>query len=73
MDFFIPSTKKSKGKGSEEGNLSWWQLSLIGIGCTIGTGFFLGSAIGIKSAGFIHRLFFYFSSHWDLHCLQSIS
>jgi L-asparagine transporter-like permease len=51
MDFFIPSTKKSKGKGSEEGNLSWWQLSLIGVGCTIGTGFFLGSAIGIKITG----------------------
>jgi L-asparagine transporter-like permease len=50
MDFFIPSTK-GKGKSSEEGNLSWWQLSLIGIGCTIGTGFFLGSAIGIKITG----------------------
>lgn len=50
MDFFIPSTK-SKGKSSEEGNLSWWQLSLIGVGCTIGTGFFLGSAIGIKITG----------------------
>ena len=49
MDFFIPGTKKSKG--SEDGNLSWWQLSLIGVGCTIGTGFFLGSAIGIKITG----------------------
>ena len=49
MDFFIPGTKK--GKGSEDGNLSWWQLSLIGVGCTIGTGFFLGSAIGIKITG----------------------
>ena len=48
MDFFIPS--KSKGN-SEEGDLKWWQLSLIGIGCTIGTGFFLGSAIGIKITG----------------------
>ena len=48
MDFFIPS--KSKGS-SEKGDLKWWQLSLIGIGCTIGTGFFLGSAIGIKMTG----------------------
>ena len=31
-------------------NLKWWQLSLIGIGCTIGTGF-LGSSIGIKIGG----------------------
>ncbi|MBP2240375.1 L-asparagine transporter-like permease [Cytobacillus eiseniae] len=48
MDFFIPS---GKSKDSESGNLSWWQLSLIGVGCTIGTGFFLGSAIGIKNTG----------------------
>ena len=31
-------------------DLKWWQLSLIGIGCTIGTGF-LGSSIGIKIGG----------------------
>jgi L-asparagine transporter-like permease len=48
MDFFMPL---SKGKDSENGNLTWWQLSLIGVGCTIGTGFFLGSAIGIKITG----------------------
>lgn len=50
MDFFVPSNS-NKSKGSEDGNLSWWQLSLIGIGCTIGTGFFIGSAIGIKITG----------------------
>lgn len=48
MDFFMPI---NKGKNSENGNLKWWQLSLIGVGCTIGTGFFLGSAIGIKITG----------------------
>ncbi|RHW42161.1 amino acid permease [Neobacillus notoginsengisoli] len=52
MDFFIPSEKSAKmSSGSDKGNLKWWQLSLIGIGCTIGTGFFLGSAIGIKTTG----------------------
>ena len=49
MDFFMPSGGQSKG--GEAGDLKWWQLSLIGIGCTIGTGFFLGSAIGIKITG----------------------
>lgn len=48
MDFFIPL---NKGKGGEDGNLKWWQLSLIGVGCTIGTGFFLGTSIGIKITG----------------------
>ncbi|MCM3160005.1 amino acid permease [Metabacillus litoralis] len=36
---------------TSQGNLKWWQLSLIGIGCTIGTGYFLGSGIGVKIAG----------------------
>lgn len=49
MDFFLPSGNSSKK--SESGDLKWWQLSLIGVGCTIGTGFFLGSAIGIKITG----------------------
>lgn len=34
-----------------ENNLKWWQLSLFGVGCTIGTGFFLGSGIAIKTTG----------------------
>ncbi|WP_436376431.1 amino acid permease [Cytobacillus sp. BC1816] len=49
MDFFLPSGNSSKK--SDSGDLKWWQLSLIGVGCTIGTGFFLGSAIGIKITG----------------------
>ena len=51
MDYFLPSSKSGSGSSSNEGELKWWQLSLIGVGCTIGTGFFLGSAIGIKITG----------------------
>ncbi|HEK9099544.1 amino acid permease [Bacillus pfraonensis] len=40
-----------KKQTKEKKDLKWWQLSLIGIGCTIGTGFFLGSSIGIKIGG----------------------
>jgi L-asparagine transporter-like permease len=36
---------------SEKSDMKWWQLSLFGIGCTIGTGFFLGSSIAIKMTG----------------------
>ncbi|MGV3487227.1 MAG: amino acid permease [Tuberibacillus sp.] len=34
-----------------EGHLKWWQLSLLGIGCTIGTGYFLGSGLAIMMSG----------------------
>ncbi|WP_409305696.1 amino acid permease [Peribacillus sp. SCS-155] len=45
------SSEKAQACGSDEGNLKWWQLSLLGVGCIIGTGFFLGSGIGIKKGG----------------------
>ncbi|MBT2669217.1 hypothetical protein J7E95_00245 [Streptomyces sp. ISL-14] len=67
MDIFFPS---GQSKGSEDENLKWWQLSLIGVGCTIGTGFFLGSAIVIKITG---PSILYFSSYWNLYCIQLIS
>lgn len=41
---------QTKGDATK-GDLKWWQLSLIGIGCTIGTGYFLGSGIGVKITG----------------------
>lgn len=31
--------------------LKWWQLSLLGVACTIGTGFFLGSHLAIEIGG----------------------
>ncbi len=45
------SQKAGNKKSNIKGNLEWWQLSLIGIGCTIGTGYFLGSSIGISVTG----------------------
>ncbi|MCR8847733.1 amino acid permease [Rossellomorea sp. SC111] len=38
-------------KCTKQTNLTWWQLSFIGVGCIIGTGYFLGSAIPIQRAG----------------------
>jgi L-asparagine transporter-like permease len=45
-----PGTQ-GKGKDAKKGNMKWWQLSLMGVGCTIGTGYFLGSSIGIERTG----------------------
>jgi L-asparagine transporter-like permease len=41
-----------KESDPQDGNkLKWWQLSLLGVACTIGTGFFLGSHIAIEIGG----------------------
>lgn len=34
-----------------EKKLEWWQLSLLGVACTIGTGYFLGTGIALKIGG----------------------
>lgn len=45
-------TNNNDGSGSKkEKKLAWWHLSLVGVGCIIGTGYFLGSGIGIKMTG----------------------
>ncbi|MFD1775251.1 amino acid permease [Paenibacillus rhizophilus] len=41
--------KQSSSKGS--GKLKWWQLSLLGVAGTIGTGYFLGSGLAIMIGG----------------------
>ncbi|MDN3019234.1 amino acid permease [Paenibacillus sp. BSR1-1] len=42
---------KSKSGAEEKNGMKWWHLSLFGVGCTIGTGFFLGSSLAIKMTG----------------------
>ncbi|WP_071394589.1 amino acid permease [Bacillus tuaregi] len=37
--------------GPDEKMMAWWQLSLVGVGCIIGTGFFLASGIAIRLTG----------------------
>ncbi|MGG4219210.1 amino acid permease [Paenibacillus jamilae] len=42
--------KSSAGKAKDE-KLKWWQLSLLGVAGTIGTGYFLGSSLAISIGG----------------------
>jgi amino acid transporter, AAT family len=53
-DTDAPAVKPAAAVERESGlhrKLSEWQVAMIGLGCTIGTGLFLGSAIAAKLAG----------------------
>ncbi|RUT28990.1 amino acid permease [Paenibacillus zeisoli] len=41
----------AKQSSNEEATLKWWQLSLLGVACTIGTGYFLGSSLALHMGG----------------------
>ncbi|MFT6986067.1 MAG: L-asparagine transporter-like permease [Psychromonas sp.] len=43
--------KKKEKKQTGEIGITWWQLSLIGIGSIVGAGFFLGISVAIKLTG----------------------
>ncbi|WP_422657164.1 amino acid permease [Paenibacillus sp. EC2-1] len=47
----MSKTAAKESGGKTEGTLKWWQLSLLGVASTIGTGYFLGSGLGIKLGG----------------------
>lgn len=42
---------QSSGNAQDEKKLKWWQLSLLGVAGTIGTGYFLGSGLAISIGG----------------------
>lgn len=42
---------KREENTTNDNKLRWWQLSLLGVACTIGTGYFLGSGLAIKIGG----------------------
>lgn len=43
--------KQTSSNHAEDKKLKWWQLSLLGIAGTIGTGYFLGSGLAISIGG----------------------
>ncbi|CAM4295791.1 L-asparagine transporter-like permease [Paenibacillus endophyticus] len=46
------AAEQPKETEKKKGNMSWWQLTLFGLGTTTGTGFLLGSSLAIEKSGF---------------------
>ncbi|WP_139997768.1 amino acid permease [Paenibacillus paridis] len=59
--------------GTKEDKLSWWQFSLFGVGCTIGTGFFLGSSIAIKKSGGLVLIIFLLAALATLFVYEALA
>jgi L-asparagine transporter-like permease len=53
---------KESTKGNQKGKLTWWQLTLFGLGTTTGTGFLLGSSLAIERSGFSVIINFFFAA-----------
>ncbi|WP_240344355.1 amino acid permease [Paenibacillus sp. SYP-B3998] len=53
--------------------MPWWQLTLFGIGCTIGTGFFLGSNIAIQKSGYLVLLVFLLAALATLFVYEALA
>lgn len=45
------ASSASKSSAKDDKKLKWWQLSLLGVAGTIGTGYFLGSGLAISIGG----------------------
>ncbi|SFM37132.1 L-asparagine transporter [Paenibacillus sp. 1_12] len=58
---------------TSQGKLAWWQLTLFGVGCTIGTGFFLGSSIAIQKSGFWILLIFILAAFATLFVYEALA
>ncbi|WP_028563402.1 amino acid permease [Paenibacillus pinihumi] len=54
-------------------NLPWWQLSLFGVGCTIGSGFFLGSSLAIRKSGLFVLLLFLLAAVATLFVYEALA
>lgn len=58
--------KQPSSKTEEDDKLKWWQLSLLGIAGTIGTGYFLGSGLAISMGGTSSTASLHFSCYWNI-------
>ena len=46
--------KSQQHRKNDDEKLSWFSLSLFGAGCTLGTGFFLGTSLAIHGPEYLY-------------------
>lgn len=69
-------SKTSKTKPDDKtkkGTMSWWQLTLFGLGTTTGTGFLLGSSLAIEKGGYSVILNFLLAAIGTFFVFQSLA
>lgn len=52
----------NKATPTKNSTMTWWQLSLLGVACTLGTGYFLGAGIGLTMGGASMLFLFIFAA-----------
>ncbi|MGO4500754.1 amino acid permease [Paenibacillus sp. 2RAB27] len=67
------ATLRHNNSNNNTNKLSWWQLALFGIGCTIGTGFFLGSSIAIQKSGYFVVVIFLLAALATLFVYEALA
>jgi aromatic amino acid permease len=67
------ATLRHNNSNNNTNKLSWWQLALFGIGCTIGTGFFLGSSIAIQKSGYLVVVIFLLAALATLFVYEALA
>jgi L-asparagine transporter-like permease len=52
----------TKATPTKTATMTWWQFALLGVACTLGTGYFLGAGIGLTMGGASMLIMFIFAA-----------
>ncbi|WP_425414131.1 amino acid permease [Paenibacillus assamensis] len=67
------NNRRQRSSESTSAKMPWWRLSLFGIGCTLGTGFFLGTSIAIQKSGYAILLLLLLAAIGTYFVLQALA
>jgi len=63
----------TSGAAASRGKLEWWQLTLLGLGFTTGTGFFLGSGLALEKSSYAVLILFVLAAIGTYYVYDALS